>query len=135
MADNGGVAGNAAQPLDGGVVNISGTGSQLFTGTFYVGKGNAATPLAVGVVNQSGGTVTVNGDSPIGYYGQGQYNLTGGTFSHVGGFINSGRQVGGFGVIDINGGTLTDTSGGARTIIGRGWHRHRQRAQRRRAER
>ena len=129
VGDVGGVVGVAGTLSDGGVVNVSGTATNLFTNTLYVGKGGAdiATAntqnngaLVVGVLNQSGGTVTTTGNSQIGVYGQGQYNLTGGTMANSGQFVSVGRQTGGFGTLDVNGGAFTDSTlnGSGRFIVG-----------------
>ena len=126
IADVGGVVGSTTLTQNGGVVNL-GAGSTLSVATLYIGKGDPTAAagttatngtLAVGVFNQTGGTFTSTGFNNYGSYGQGQYNLTGGTSTNSGTFNSVARQTGGFGTIDINGGTFSDTAAAGRLIIG-----------------
>ena len=88
----------------GATANLSGDGTQFFTGTDYVGRD------AVGTFTQSGGTHAVGGTLYLGFSGtnatagNGTYNLSGGTLS------TGATQVG-------NGGTGTFTQSGGTHVI------------------
>ncbi len=106
---------------NGGVVNVSGTGTTMTLGSMFVGKGgNVATNgnKATGVFNQTGGAVSTAANTQIGGFGIGQYNLSGGTFTRTNGFLSIARQTGSVGVVDISGGTLNDNTPGNRSIVG-----------------
>lgn len=113
------VGGTNAATSDQAILNLNSATTNSSVAGLFVGKGTSTTAAAaVGVLNQTAGTFTASNNTQIGTYGQGQYNLSGGTLAHTGGFISVGRYAGGFGTVDVNGGALNDTSAGARTIVG-----------------
>lgn len=74
-----------------GTINIQ-DNANVTVNAFYIGSANAASSTASGTVNQTGGTVT-------------QLNTTAGTFA-VGGRTDT-TSVGGVGIYNMSGGTLT----------------------------
>jgi len=78
-----------------GTLNVQDTAS-LTVSSFYIGSANAAASTASGTVNQTGGTVT-------------QLNTAAGTFC-IGGRVET-TSVGGVGVYNLSGGTLSSAAG------------------------
>ncbi len=78
-----------------GTLNVQDTAS-LTVSSFYIGSANAAASTASGTVNQTGGAVT-------------QLNTGAGTFC-IGGRVET-TSVGGVGVYNLSGGTLTAAAG------------------------
>ena len=90
----------------GGAVTLSG-GDNRIGGAFSTADVNC-----IGVYAMSAGTLSVGGNFQIGAFGNGELNLSGSsTWTQTGGFPGAGRFVGAFGVVDINGGTLNNSSG------------------------
>jgi autotransporter-associated beta strand protein len=107
---------NAAQ----GYVIQTGGSVSVSSGDDRIG-GNAATTgaNAIGFYNLSAGSLTVANNFQIGAYGTGELNLSGsGTWTQTGGYPDVGRFVGGFGVVDISGGTMNQNSAGTLFIVG-----------------
>lgn len=84
--------------IDGGTFNSANT---------YVGNSTGS----VGTVLQTGGATVMggNGEVFIGANGAGTYTLSGGTMS-TSGWLAMGRYLTGVGVLNVSGGTLTQTS-------------------------
>ncbi len=109
----------------GGTVNPSGGGDWRIGGAAFSNTPADITPAvitaaaaSIGIYNLSGGTFNTNHNFQIGAYGSGEINISGaGVVSITGGFPVVGRFAGGFGVLDVSGGSFTDNSNN-RLIIG-----------------
>ena len=81
-------------------------------GDWRIGGTDAAAGAAVGIYSLSGGSFTTHLNFQIGAFGSGQMNISNaGAATITGGFPVVGRFAGGFGVLDVSGGSFTDNSG------------------------
>ena len=109
----------------GGTVNPSGGGDWRIGGAAFSNTPADITPAvitaaaaSVGIYNLSGGAFNTNHNFQIGAYGSGEMNISGtGVATITGGFPVVGRYLGGFGVLDVSGGSFTDNSNN-RLLIG-----------------
>lgn len=87
-----------------GTMNIQGN-AQVIWGSLFVGKGVGS----VGVVNQTGGSVTATDfrEAHVGFHGQGTYNLSAGSIVAPSHWFVVGRHADGPGEFNITGGTFT----------------------------
>jgi autotransporter-associated beta strand protein len=74
------------------------------------GGGTSANPNAYGIYNLSAGTFQTGRNFQIGADGRGVFNQTGGSVSVTGGFPVVGRYAGSNGLLNVSGGTFSDTS-------------------------
>jgi len=99
----------------GGVVQRTGAGGDWRIG----GNGGTNDVNAVGIYNISGGTLSSGGSNfQVGYYGAGELNISGSASVSAGQWPSIGRQLGGYGVLDVSGGSFTQTTNGNSLIIG-----------------
>ena len=97
----------------GGTLNPAGAGDWRIGGaaSSAVAADITAAAAATGIYNLSGGAFNTNHNFQIGAYGTGGMNVSGtGVATVTGGFPSVGRFPGGFGVLDVSGGTFTDNS-------------------------
>ncbi len=81
-------------------------------GDWRIGGTDAAAGAAVGIYSLSGGSFTTHLNFQIGAFGSGQMSISNaGAATITGGFPVVGRFAGGFGVLDVSGGSFTDNSG------------------------
>ncbi|MHA3773695.1 autotransporter-associated beta strand repeat-containing protein [Verrucomicrobiota bacterium sgz303538] len=105
--------GNAA-----GVVNQSGVSTVNWTGSSdkrFGGSGGTVDKDAYGAYQLSAGTLSGAGNFQPGAYGNGVYTQNGGAATFAS-WITPGRYTGGYGVMNITGGTLTQNTN--RVIVG-----------------
>ena len=99
-----------------GIVNqIAGTVTLTGNETRIGGGTDSSSVNSVGVYNFSGGTINA-GSFQVGAFGSGQYLQTGGTFTSSG-YPDVGRFTGGYGVLDVSGGTFSQTDAGGHIMI------------------
>ncbi len=83
------------------------------------GGGNATDAAAVGVYNISGGTFVTPDNLQIGAFGSGEMNVSGaGAVTSNNAFPSVGRWTGGFGVLDVSGGSFTANGNGNVMLVG-----------------
>ncbi|MEO5916094.1 MAG: autotransporter-associated beta strand repeat-containing protein [Luteolibacter sp.] len=83
------------------------------------GAASAADAAAVGIYNISNGTFTTAANLQIGAFGSGAMNISGtAAVTQTGGFFSVGRFAGGYGMLDVNGGSFTFNVPGNRALIG-----------------
>ena len=113
VGKNGNAQGYVTQT--GGSFNQTGGGDTRIGGGTTQGTDSAA----VGVYTISGGSFTTAGNLQVGAFGSGEMNISGTATATVnGGFPSIGRFIGGFGVLDVNGGSFTQSDPGGLLIIG-----------------
>ena len=98
----------------GGTVNPAGGADWRIGGaaTTNVAADITAAAAAIGIYNLSGGAFNTNHNFQIGAYGTGLMSVSGtGIATISGGFPSVGRFAGGFGVLDVSGGSFTLNSG------------------------
>lgn len=102
----------------GGSFSPAGGGGDWRIGGAFSGTDSAS----VGVWNISGGTFSTNNNFQVGAFGSGEMNISGtGAVTTLGGTPSIGRFAGGFGVLDVSGGSFTQgpsTPNGLLMIIG-----------------
>ena len=102
-----------------GTVNQTG-GTVKLTSNFDTrigGNNGIGDAASVGTYNLSGGTLTAAGNLQVGAYGHGNLIQTGGTLNSAS-YTDSGRFVGGVGLIDVEGGNFNQTGAGKFLIDG-----------------
>ncbi|HEY7119258.1 MAG TPA: autotransporter-associated beta strand repeat-containing protein, partial [Tepidisphaeraceae bacterium] len=104
----------------GVVVQTGGTIKSTATpapGEWRIGGTDANAAAAVGTYDISGGSVTTSGNLHIGGFGSGTLTQTGGTVN-VDTFPSVGRFAGGYGVLNVTGGTFNATGATRVMIVG-----------------
>jgi autotransporter-associated beta strand protein len=104
-----------------GVVNqTGGTYNQSGAGDFRIGGTGATTDAtAVGIWSISGGTIYSASNFMVGAYGNGEVNISGtGAVTIAGGFPSIGRYSSGYGVMDVSGGSFSQTNTTTAMLVG-----------------
>ncbi len=100
-----------------GTMNVNTTGTVTANGNLIIGSSNNAGSPGNGTLNIDAGTVTTTGEMWVGDWNgsQGTLNVAGTASVTVNNWIAVGRR-GGFGVLNMTGGTITKAGGGNITI-------------------
>ena len=113
---------NASGSIGAGVIRQTGGVVQQggnFGGDWRIGGYDNTESVAYGAYRISGGTLTTNRNFQIGAFGRGVMDISGtGNVTTTDGFPVVGRFTGGFGLMNVSGGSFNHTTPGTLFIIG-----------------